>query len=76
MGTEVFDLTIYDTFNWYISKLVYSLKVPPHHILACVPLSTTLSGGKADRQEESVKRAIRQAELSQQSSLNLLEHPL
>ena len=76
MGTEVFDLTIYDTFNWYISKLVYSLKVPPHHILATVPLLTTHSVWREGMQEESVKRAIRQAELSQQASSNLLEHPL
>ena len=75
MGTEVFDLTTYDTFNWYRSKLVYVLKVPPHHIFATVPLSTTLCGGKAGR-KRVLKRAIRQAELSEQASSNLLEHPL
>ena len=48
----------------------------PHHILATVPLSTTYSVWREGRQEESVKRAIRQAELSQQASSNLLEHPL
>ena len=53
---------------------IYTLKVPPHHILATVPLSTTL--WREGRQEESVKRAIRQAELSEQASSNLLEHPL
>ena len=51
------------------------VKVPPHHILAIVPLSTTLSGGKAGR-KRVLKRAIRQAELSEQASSNLLEHPL
>ena len=50
-------------------------KVPPHHILVIVPLSTTLSGGKAGR-KRVLKRAIRQAELSEQASSNLLEHPL